>query len=1190
MPVFDEPLPEVPGPRFANTQPEPDPFAGSPSTVSTVVAAFRQANPIVSVIDSFRGMPGNVYDPTHDPRDILKGTPHEDDDFSLYAGSPNEAFTRSIMARKDREDANRRTLAASGAAGTAALLAAELFNPFNLLPFMGVTKGVVATAAKFAATGAAAGAGSEAALQASQVSRSWQESADNIASSTIWTGILGGAIGAWSKKELTAAVSALDTARPKVDAATGDFAPGYDSSSGAAQVDTRKLEPIGLMGLEKVPGFVTGPLAGPTVKIMFADSVEARRAAAGLAETTLKFKEDGSNFVQQPLESMKRVMETKYKTDTIKIMDEEWLKHYYPEGQPGKIKGEIAKDFARTQDGRLSEDDFNTEVFRAMNQGDVHPIPEVQAAAQRMRRDVADPFQKYLQGIKDQDGNALLSAEMEAPGGAKSYAPWRLNHEALEANRTNAVNIVADHFEGEQAIKAAAKDRLTALSSTHDELTAQIESLEGKLKTQREKQAEVAVRIEERMTGGAAADRRAQALAARGVEQGRSQVILEAAIRNAKDDLAKVRSKIEDEIDNWKGNSSAEARAALKARSEAERVRNLKKEGGVYEGRDGRLTVADAAVDRAVKNIVASHRDLSRQELIGRANEFLDRWRGSPDGRLPYDDASHADATGRGGSNNPLGGSLRKRKIAIPFEKLMDAGLLKTDIGEIWASMFNRTIPEAMLTERYGDVEMTSVFRKINEEYHEKIAQAATNKAREKLQKQWDASVKNVAALRDRLRGIYGWDPKSATYNNAVQNVRNLTMMSSLGSSMPNSINDLGANAIARYGFNTVFHDIWMPAFKVLTDPSIMKMSKREALEIGIGADTILGTARHDIMDGVIAGNTGGKFTRGTQWLANRFMVLNGLAPWTGYAKALAWNAAQGEFGRAAKRVADGAPAARDLERFRDSNISLEMAVRISKQYEAHPLIHGNSKLAHVAAWTDRGAREAFSAAMSREADIVVITPGIGSSPTWMSSNQGRLIGMFKGFTSAAHEKVLLSSLQQRDGRAVMGVLVHTMMGMLSYALYSAYTGVKPSSNPSDWIKEGVDRANITGWFSEVNKFTSKATSGFLDYNRLIGAPGPVSRRSDNSAFGDLLGPVASKAEGLGGALAHLTGAAGHAAFGIGPDKQFTAADLHKLRLVTIAQNHFMFRKMLDEIGDSTEGFLGMAPMKKAGAARGFEP
>jgi hypothetical protein len=137
----------------------PDPFAPdtSPTIGQTAAAAFRQQNPVVSVIDAVSSMPGNQPQPGYNPLDTLKGTPHEGDDLSIYVGSHNEGYTRALMARKDSEDADRRTLAASGWPGVAASIGAGLLDPTMLLPVVGEAR--LGKAAAFALYGAAQTAG-----------------------------------------------------------------------------------------------------------------------------------------------------------------------------------------------------------------------------------------------------------------------------------------------------------------------------------------------------------------------------------------------------------------------------------------------------------------------------------------------------------------------------------------------------------------------------------------------------------------------------------------------------------------------------------------------------------------------------------------------------------------------------------------------------------------------------------------------------------------------------------------------------------------------------------------------------------------------------------------------------------------------------------------------------------------------
>src|SRR6202040_3454592 len=108
---------------------------------------------------------------------------------------------RALMARKDSEDADRHTLAAAGWPGVAASIGAGLLDP-TLLLLPGVGEAELGRTAAYALWGGAQVTTAEAALQASQVARPWQESAGNIASATILGGLLGGASAYLSKTEL----------------------------------------------------------------------------------------------------------------------------------------------------------------------------------------------------------------------------------------------------------------------------------------------------------------------------------------------------------------------------------------------------------------------------------------------------------------------------------------------------------------------------------------------------------------------------------------------------------------------------------------------------------------------------------------------------------------------------------------------------------------------------------------------------------------------------------------------------------------------------------------------------------------------------------------------------------------------------------------------------------------------------
>jgi hypothetical protein len=225
-------------------------------------------------------------------------------------------------------------------------------------------------------------------------------------------------------------------------------------------------------------------------------------------------------------------------------------------------------------------------------------------------------------------------------------------------------------------------------------------------------------------------------------------------------------------------------------------------------------------------------------------------------------------------------------------------------------------------------------------------------------------------------------------------------------------------------------------------------------------------------------------------------------------------------------------------------------------------------------------AREAFEAAMFREADITVITPGM-EKPFWMFTPVGRLIGQFHGFTFGAYERLLIANLQQRDMRTLMGAITAVATGMLSYRLYTWLSGTEASDNPADWIKEGIHRSAILALFTDANEMQAKFTGGATDVFRMIGAGSPLTRR-DQSPLGAILGPSWSRVEGILGATSDALRAMLNATLGGDTQKViFTAQDVHKLREVMILQNLMGLRILFDEAEDGIDSALGIPQRKK---------
>ena len=173
-----------PGPGAVPLAPPLAEPAPAPSAWETVKAAFALENDVVAAID-FMSRPVFEPDPAFEPMSVLKDTRYEEYYLDRFVGVQSEAEARSVMARIDREERDRRTLAASGFGGFLAGVAAGAMSPTVLIPTAGwlgavVRGGRAGRTALGVAEGALAVAGGvaiqEGILQATQETRTPEES------------------------------------------------------------------------------------------------------------------------------------------------------------------------------------------------------------------------------------------------------------------------------------------------------------------------------------------------------------------------------------------------------------------------------------------------------------------------------------------------------------------------------------------------------------------------------------------------------------------------------------------------------------------------------------------------------------------------------------------------------------------------------------------------------------------------------------------------------------------------------------------------------------------------------------------------------------------------------------------------------------------------------------------------------
>lgn len=657
------------------------------------------------------------------------------------------------------------------------------------------------------------------------------------------------------------------------------------------------------------------------------------------------------------------------------------------------------------------------------------------------------------------------------------------------------------------------------------------------------------------------------------------------------------REALEKEIEAWQGNSAKEAIAALAKRREAEAARAEKMAAREAEissklGENGRVppiaapkmkrfASADKAVNRAIKRIIESDRDWDVNELADRADEIIDRIIGTPDGRFAYDIASPKYATANA-ANNPARGSLRSRDFAIPSNLVEE--FLNNDVEHVMGSYLRTVLPDKELARRFdGDIEMETQMKDIQQEYADKINALPEKLSGRKLEKETtrlgkerDAVIRDLAAMRDRVRNTYGWtgDANEAFFKSLASNVRSYVTLTAMGSAPINSFTDFGGNAIMRHGIGNVFGDQYMPFVQALTtNPGLRKLTREQAAEMGIGIETALGQGRHSVNDLVHNYMPEDRFSYGMAMAADKFQKINMLGPWTDIMKLASFPMAQGNFMRLAKKAAAGKATQKEIGELANASISPSMAREIATELETHGSKEMGINWANTKNWTNRAAREAFENAVSREVDILVVTPGMGEVPLTMSTWWGSIIGQFKSFMFGANERVMIANLQRGELNVLQGLAAMTGLGTMSYFASQAIKGQDISDNPWMILKEGLDRGTVAPVINEVMKDMSKATGGRADPMSLLGAGAPVSRRAYNSSLADFMGPAFSTGEHL---YQFGRGAAREA---LGGDPM-TRSEIHHGRLGTAYQNVWWLRGMLDRVEDGAGDWMN-APGKR---------
>lgn len=540
------------------------------------------------------------------------------------------------------------------------------------------------------------------------------------------------------------------------------------------------------------------------------------------------------------------------------------------------------------------------------------------------------------------------------------------------------------------------------------------------------------------------------------------------------------------------------------------------------------------------KWLVDKNPDLEVEQAEDLAREIMGRIMGTPDGRLEYD-YKIGENSSKGGGKSGLKGQFKSRSFTIPDEMVDE--FLENDIEILGGRYLKSVAPDIELVKKFGDINMEADIKRIEQDWDAQIELAKTDKEARKLVKNRDADVRDIAAMRDRLRGTYGQTDWDNPWVRAGRVARDLNYMRLLGGVVAASIPDV-ARITAAEGIARTFGSGLKP---LISNTKAFKMAAREAKLYGVGTDALMGGRAEIIADVADYAQGGTAFERGVRSAATKFSSINLMNQWTGGIKQLHAVVTQ-------TRIMDEITKGKYDKRLGQLGISEADSKNIASEVKKYGKKIDGVWVANSRDWESQDLAMMWGAALRKESDRVIIVPG-QEKPLFMSSELGKTIFQFKSFMFSATQRVMISTLQGQDKHYIQGALGLVSIGMLSYAFKEWDAGRPLSEDPRVWVSEGIDRSGMLGILMEANNTIEKISGNNFGFRPMLGINTPASRYASRSALDSALGPTF----GLAGEVVKVAGAATN-------QREWADSDTRALRRLLPGQNLSILRQGLDKI------------------------
>ena len=486
------------------------------------------------------------------------------------------------------------------------------------------------------------------------------------------------------------------------------------------------------------------------------------------------------------------------------------------------------------------------------------------------------------------------------------------------------------------------------------------------------------------------------------------------------------------------------------------------------------------------------------------------------------------DLTERYAFNRPrYARAVRARELnldRIAQEELLDGGFIMSDIFALQKTYARQIIPDILLTKKYGDPnglgikfiedgEMSGFnagLMTVANEYNLKLVGLKRgSKERAALIKERDQTLTDLEAAIELIRGTYGLPSNPHAWSSVamrtMKHYNALTMLTGFAAAIPDVARTVMTSGIKR-GFKTQFEMF----SDFLDGGTIFKMGKKEAQSFGEAVDMVTGQRAMLFADVGDMFGLASKLESGIgKASAFNFMYVNLMSRWTEMAKSMASVTIGSRIIEDSIRWTKGSLPDKWKTALSSSGIDQDMARRIANQFEKHGEKTKHNFMANTAKWEDEAAVDAFGAALNKDINITIVTPGLGDTPLWMSTELGSTFAQFKKFAISATQRMLMRGMQEKDLDFMFGSILLMGSGMLIDKIYTEFRFGRNYSKQSLTTKllNAFDRSGLAGIYTDINKAIETLTDNRIGIGPAVGESKPFGS-SNRWKAGTIFGPT----------------------------------------------------------------------------------